>query len=189
MATLQLKAQRLEAEIGERGKRRISCCQALQETEAALRLREEFLSTAAHELRNPLTALSLHAQLAQQRLTREGDIEPPRIGQALAAIVGQAERLSALVDRLLDASCLSAGQLELRSRQVDLVGLVEKVAAQMAGARRDHQITVATPAHVAALVDPVRIELGVGQSVDNAIKFSRRDDDRDRAAGSWFRNG
>jgi signal transduction histidine kinase len=172
VAFLQQKAHRLEAEIAERRRAEEQLRQALQETEAALRLREEFLSIAAHELRNPLTALSLHAQLAQHRLAREGESEALRAGQTLAAIAGQAERLSAIVDRLLDVSCLISGQLGLRRQEVDLVTLVNNVIAQMTPASHDRQMRLTAPAALQADVDPVRVEQVLLNLLDNAIKFS-----------------
>ena len=76
IAELQQKAQSLETEIAERQRAEERLRRALEaehearlDAEAALHVRDEFLSIAAHELRNPLACLSLHAQVALQRLS------------------------------------------------------------------------------------------------------------------------
>jgi excisionase family DNA binding protein len=172
IAMLQQKAQRLQAEIAERQQAEERLRQALQEAEAALRARDAFLAVAAHELRNPLAGLSLHAQLARRRFGRQGGLEPVQVEHVLAGIAEQAERLSTLVDRLLDVSRLEAGQLALESQPTDLALLVRKVIGSMQVLRDGHPITLEAPASLPAQVDPMRLEQVLVNLLDNAIKFS-----------------
>jgi signal transduction histidine kinase len=172
IATLQQKAQRLQAEIAERQQAEEQLRLALEEAEAALRVRDEFLAVAAHELRNPLAGLSLHAQLARRRLGRQGVLEPGQVEHTLTAIAEQAERLSTLVDRLLDVSRLEAGQLALEPQPTDLALLVRKGVGDMQMVRDGHPITVEAPESFPAQVDPMRLEQVLVNLLDNAIKFS-----------------
>src|SRR4029077_10236194 len=86
---------------------------SLAATEAALRSRDEFLATASHELRTPLTALSGQAQLALRRFGREHQPEPKRLEQSLQTIAKQADKLSRLLNQLLDISRMESGKLQL----------------------------------------------------------------------------
>src|SRR5207302_5365127 len=85
----------------------------------ALRERDEFISVAAHELRTPLTAL----QLKVQGLERGLAAADPRKFQRLEGAVRQTERLSRLIDRLLDVSRIAQGRLELWPEEFDLAVL------------------------------------------------------------------
>jgi excisionase family DNA binding protein len=172
IATLQQKAQRLEAEIAERQQAEERLRLALEEAEAALRARDEFLAVAAHELRNPLAGLSLHAQLARRRFGRAGALESAQVEHALSGIAEQAERLSSLVDRLLDVSRLEAGQLALEPQPTDLALLVRQVIGNIQVVRDGHPITLEAPASLLAQVDPMRLAQVLVNLLDNAIKFS-----------------
>jgi excisionase family DNA binding protein len=85
IAALQQKARRLEAEVAERERAQAALRQALEAERAAraaaqdaLRVRDEFLATAAHELKTPLTTLSGQAQLVLRLLARSGSMRPSR---------------------------------------------------------------------------------------------------------------
>ena len=172
IVALQQKAQRLQGEIAERQQAEERLRLALQEAEAALRVRDEFLAVAAHELRNPLAGLSLHAQLARRRFSQQGELQPTQVEHALTGIAEQAERLSTLVDRLLDVSRLEAGQLALEPQPTDLALLVRKVIGDMRLVHDRHEITLETPASLPAQIDPLRLEQVLVNLLDNAIKFS-----------------
>jgi signal transduction histidine kinase len=157
IAVLQQKARSLEAALA---------------AEDALRVRDEFLSIAAHELKTPITSLSGQAQLLLRRLRRKGSLEPERLAPALETIRGQADRLARLIGRLLDISRLEAGKLALERHPTDLTGLVEQVVAGARAWSERHPITVAAPPYLEALVDPLRLEQVLTNLLDNAVKFS-----------------
>ena len=83
---------------------------------------EEFMSVAAHDLRNPIAVVRASAQMAQRQMAR-GDPEGA-LGR-LKAIVEQTDRLTDMLETFLDAARVSAGRLPLRSEQVDLREIVE----------------------------------------------------------------
>src|SRR5205823_5579759 len=97
---------------------------ARADAEAALRLREEFLSIAAHELKTPVAAIRLIVQVALQRLDRSGVLAPERVGQVLRDIDHQSDRLTRLVKQLLDVSRFETGRLHLEPAPTDLTGLI-----------------------------------------------------------------
>jgi excisionase family DNA binding protein len=176
ITALQQKARALEAEIAERKRveERLQVAlaaehAALQEAEAALRLRDEFLSIAAHELKTPLTGLSGRAQLILRQFKR-GQLEPERVVQALETITGQTDKLRRLLNQLLDITRLEGGKLALERQPTDLALLVQQVAAGAGSGR--HPINVTTPPTLTAHVDSLRLEQVLTNLLNNAIKYS-----------------
>jgi PAS domain S-box-containing protein len=145
---------------------------ARQEVEAALNLRDEFLSIASHELKTPIAALTGQAELVQRRLERNIQLEPQQIQRALATILRQSGRLTQLVTQLLDVSRFEAGKLAIDPQPGDLALLVEQVVDRARMMTQRHQITLDAPPHIAAVVDELRLEQVLTNLVDNAIKYS-----------------
>jgi signal transduction histidine kinase len=143
-----------------------------QEAEAALRVRDEFLSVAAHELKTPVTGVRGYAQLLLRQSAR-GDVpEPARVHQALQVIDRQSDRLARLVSHLLDVSRLETGKLVLERKLTDVARLIEEVAGDAQARTATHALRVAVPGPVLAVVDPLRLEQVLTNLVDNAIKYS-----------------
>jgi excisionase family DNA binding protein len=179
VTVLQQKAQRLEAEIAERRRVEEQLRQALaseraarEEAETALRLRNEFLSIAAHELKTPITTLGGYAQFVLRQHKRERELEPDQLMHSLQIIAGQAGRLSRLLGQLLDISRLEAGRLTLERQPTDLVELMEQIVSGARTWSDRHVITLSVPPALEALVDPLRLEQVVTNLLDNAIKYS-----------------
>ena len=179
IAELQQKAQSLETEIAERQRAEERLQRALEaehearlEAEAALHVRDEFLLIAAHELRNPLACLSLHAQFALQRLSHSEHLDPARTEHSLQSICGQATRLARLLDRLLDVSRLEADHLTLQRRPTDVAMLVEQVVRSTRARSDQHPIMLEAPASLQAWIDPLRLEQVLINLLDNAIKHN-----------------
>jgi signal transduction histidine kinase len=86
------------------------------------RRKDEFIATAAHEIRNPLAALSGYQQLLRRAI---GQIEaPPRATDHVEAIGKQIKRLDNLVERLLDAQRIELGKLVLDREVISLRDVV-----------------------------------------------------------------
>jgi two-component system, chemotaxis family, CheB/CheR fusion protein len=96
-------------------------------TERSLRRQQEqFVAVAAHELRNPLTALSGRLQLLTRRLANLSVDE--RLRQDAGSALEQAQRLETFIHELLDATRMQFGQLTLQCAAVDLGSLLREVA-------------------------------------------------------------
>jgi signal transduction histidine kinase len=138
------------------------------ETEAN-RLREDFLSAAAHDLRTPLTALVGYAQLLQRRAERS---EVPRevLQRELARILGEVTRLRRLVLDLLDASRVEQGSLIGRREPVDLAALaVEQCERHTTD---HHPCELEADAPVVLDADAGRVEQLLDNLIGNAVKYS-----------------
>lgn len=142
------------------------------EVQESVRMRDEFFSVAAHELKTPITSLRGFAQLAVRQLDKAGELDPVRARQALQVIDEQSRKLSNLVTQLLDVSRLEAGRLSLRKVTIDLVSLVESVVQATRTSAGPLALTLRAPSPVSASVDSLRLEQVVTNLIDNAIKYS-----------------
>jgi PAS domain S-box-containing protein/excisionase family DNA binding protein len=146
--------------------------QARAASEAAVRVRDEFLSIASHELRSPLATVKGHAQLALRQLERDGQLEPKRATEVLRAIAGQSDKLNRLIDQLLNVSRLENGKLQLERQTIDVVAVVEQVVANALARGDGHLISLVAPDSIVAEVDPLRLEQVLTNLLDNAVKYS-----------------
>jgi len=137
------------------------------------RAREEFLSSASHDLKAPLTSIRGQAQLAQRRLSRIDVPETAAVARQLSLIDAGTGQMLALINELVDVTRTDlGGGLDLDRRMVDLVALARGVVAQQTDLTT-HRIVVDTalPALETA-VDVARIERVVTNLVSNAVKYS-----------------
>jgi PAS domain S-box-containing protein len=138
----------------------------------AVRIRDAFLSIAAHELKNPLTALLGHARLLQRRAARAGT-QSERDQHAIAIIANQATRLNTMITALLDVSHMENGQLSIERAPLDLCALARRVVADVQPTLTQHTLMINDPG-VPLIVsgDTMRLEQVLQNLVQNAIKYS-----------------
>lgn len=152
------------------------------------RQREEFLSIAAHELKTPVTSIKLFAQGMQRTIERQGRLTPERAERDLRTIVHQIDRLSELVDDLLDVGRIRTGRLEYRFGPVDLVRLtravVQRFQAQIEAERRHTiqlliedaedgaQASTTTHEPLPIEADGARLDQVLTNLLSNALKYS-----------------
>jgi PAS domain S-box-containing protein len=139
---------------------------------AAMRLREEFISIAAHELRTPLATVFARLQLAERRLSRP-DIDAAAALRDVVLVREAADRLRLLLDRLLDISRITSGRLQLEKADTNLADMVRTLCAAFAETS-GHEIVVRTPDDAAttrAALDAVRIDEVLTNLLDNALKY------------------
>ena len=140
---------------------------------AAMRLREEFISIAAHELRTPLATVFARLQLAERKLSRP-QVDNAAILRDVVLVRQAADRLRTLLDRLLDISRISSGRLELERADTDLTDLVRSVSSAFVETS-GHPIAVNAPQSADATrasVDAVRIDEVITNLLDNALKYA-----------------
>ncbi|TMF80679.1 MAG: PAS domain S-box protein [Chloroflexi bacterium] len=141
-------------------------------TKEALRMREEFISIAAHELRTPLATVFARLQLAERHLARP-EIDMAAVLRDVVLVRQSADRLRLLVDRLLDISHISSGRLELEKVDTDVADLVRSVSSAFAETS-GHAIRVNAPQPpeaTRASLDAVRIDEVITNLLDNALKY------------------
>jgi signal transduction histidine kinase/heme-degrading monooxygenase HmoA len=153
--------------------------EARETAEAAVLARDEFLSVAAHEVRQPLAALRGYAQLMLRRLDRGGALEPEQVRELTQTIFQQADRMNGLIEQLLNVSRIEAGKLALDRRRLDLVDLVEEAVAAAQATTTRHRLALQAPSSLAVEGDPLRLGQVAGNLLSNAIKYSPQGGDVD----------
>jgi signal transduction histidine kinase len=142
------------------------------EAQEAIRIRDEFLSIASHELKTPLTAMLMHIQ-SLLRVIDSGRGEPHRLRAKVETIQRMSHRLNDLIGELLDVSRITAGRLNLRRELVDLTRVVREVTARFeeAATRAGCEIRMEAPEPVTGYWDPNRLDQIVTNLLSNAIKY------------------
>lgn len=148
--------------------------EAHAQAEAAVRLREEFLGTAAHELKTPLTTIKGYLQLLERAMATSA-LDEALFAESIAALKTQLQRLETLVYDLLDVSRLQHGKLILRWEDVDLATLASEVLARFERTADDddgHRLLLSATEPVVAPCDPARMDQVLSNLISNALKYS-----------------
>lgn len=136
---------------------------------ALLHEKDEFLSRVSHEMRTPLTAVRAFADLLQ-----DGGVDQERAARFIAIIAAEANRLTRLLDDILDLSRLEAGRAPIRLEPLDAAAALRNAAAAMEGFAEKNgvamKIAADTPLTVRADWD--RLTQVLVNLISNAIKFS-----------------
>lgn len=143
---------------------------ARNEAERANRLKDEFLATISHELRNPLNAI-----LGWAHMLRLGKLTPPNTERAVETIYRNAKSQAQLVADLLDVSRIISGKLRLDVRSVDLISIVNAAIDSIRPAAEAKTIRLQTtldPAAGPISGDADRLQQIVWNLLTNAVKFT-----------------
>ncbi len=144
------------------------------------RRKDEFLAMLAHELRNPLAAVSSAVQLLVHPDAQDVHAWSREV------IERQVRQLTRLVDDLLDISRISRGKIQLRPQRVDLAEAVRSavhVVRPLVDERR-HNLNVTTPSDPIELeADPARLEQVIVNLLNNAAKYTEPGGRIELAAG------
>ncbi len=131
------------------------------------RLRAEWNSVVAHDLRQPLNTIQLYAQLLA-RITRGN----PDTRDAIEQILTTTGRLNRMIQDLLDLSRLEARQLSLRRREADLEGIVRTCLDRLSLAAPDRLIDLHVHGEIPpVVVDADRVQQALDNLLSNALKF------------------
>jgi len=179
----QSKAMKQQVEALEQARReQEALLQQLQSTqlelEQAVRMRDDFMSIVAHEVRTPLNGLILETQLRKMHLAR--DNAAAFTLDKMQAMVDRDERqiksLIRLIEDMLDVSRIRTGKLSIRPSRFDLVQLVSNLlqnfAPQMEAAETSVSFEASEP--VVGCWDEFRIEQVVSNLLTNALRYGGR---------------
>jgi PAS domain S-box-containing protein len=132
------------------------------------RLRAEWSSVVAHDLRQPLATIGLNAQALARA------IHDPRLLATVERVLAAVKRLQRMVADLMDLSRLEASRLELVRRRVDVVALVSGAAERAKLDTADRPFDVRVHGEVPeAYADPDRIEQVLENLLTNAVKYGQ----------------
>jgi signal transduction histidine kinase len=161
---LEQKSRELEAATAELR----AANERLQELD---RMKDDFVSTVSHELRTPLTSIRAFAEMLFDR----PDTPPEKRQQFLGIILKETERLTRLINQILDLAKIESGRAEWHTEALDLGELVRDAAASTSQLFADKGVALETrlPGHVPLIVaDRDRLQQVLLNLLSNAVKFS-----------------
>lgn len=150
----------------------------LKRIEAALResveVRDEFLSIASHELKTPITPLKLQVQQLWRMIEKGTAIDTERLKKLIHMWNKQLDRLSSLIEDLLDVSRITGGQLSMHVEEVELAQLISEIVDryQEQAARCNCELIVSSPEKLTGNWDRARIEQVLINLITNALKYA-----------------
>jgi len=140
------------------------------------RLKDDFLTTASHELRTPVTTIKAMTSLLLRVLSKEGALDPAQLIRRLETIQREADRLALLSNDLLNVSRIQAGKMTITPEPHDLNELVESCVQSQRERLSNtsaHSILLRrAPDPLPVAIEYLRIEQVVTNLLDNAIKYS-----------------
>jgi PAS domain S-box-containing protein len=166
---------RVAEELARRAGFAVDNARLYRDAQAAIAVRDQFLSIAAHELRTPLTPLTAGLQLLRRRIARGDRLESlDRLAETAERGI---ERLTRLVISLLDVSRIASGGLRLDRQPLDLAALVRRVVELQSATlvpRRRFELEL-EPEGMVVPADEERIEQVLVNLIENACKYSADD--------------
>lgn len=163
---LLVEERRLRADA-ERARGRME--ESLALLEEAIRARDDFLSIASHELKTPLTTLTLRLEQLVRRVRAGQPVDGNHVGLALA----QVDRLTALTNDLLDVSRIASGRLTIRKEPISLAALVREAVANAGVDQGKHAIALdEVREDMVVAGDSDRLQQVLVNLLDNAIKYT-----------------
>jgi signal transduction histidine kinase len=164
--------RQLAEDLAHRAALAIDNARLYGEAQAAVRMRDEFLSVAAHELRTPITSLLGYTQFVQRRAARNPALDD-RNRHALQVIEAQAARLSRLITSLLEVSRLATGHFHVQLEPLDLCALVRRIGEEVQPMLDGYTLDLAYPPQSVMIEgDALRLEQVILNLIQNAVKYS-----------------
>jgi signal transduction histidine kinase len=163
----------LAQELAHRAAIAIDNARLHRQTQRAVRMRDEFLLVASHELRTPMTALTISLKTLQRAEQSGRSANGAGVSQSVELASRQGTRLNRLIGDILDISRIETRSLPLELAPVELGAIVRDVAqgfaADLAAARCPLSIRCDGP--VVGRWDPLRVGQVVTNLLSNAVKF------------------
>lgn len=150
----------------------------LDELRDAVRARDEFLSVASHELRTPITTLTLQvdglSRMLHDQLSRVA--APEKVARRLDVTRRQVDRLAALVSTLIDVSRITSGKVQVSRQLADLGEVIRSVAERFGEEllRSGSALRFEKPGPIWGNFDVSRIDQVFSNLLSNAIRYGNR---------------
>jgi signal transduction histidine kinase len=162
------RLEQKSSELAQIGEELRSANERLRELD---RLKDEFVAMVSHELRTPLTSIRAFAEIL-----RDAEAMPAEKQQHfLEIIVRESERLSRLIEEILDLARLESGRMTLNPERCDLIELVQQSVDAVTRLYEDRAVELALKlpdSSCMVIADPDRLQQVLINLLDNASKFA-----------------
>ncbi|HZX41848.1 MAG TPA: HAMP domain-containing sensor histidine kinase, partial [Myxococcaceae bacterium] len=170
-----LFSEELAVELSRRVALAADNARLYEEAQEAIRLRDEFLSVASHELRTPLTPLNLKLGIMRRVAEQagEGTLPAAQVAADVGVTARHVQRLTNLVDHLLDVTRIRAGKLQLQLEVVDLAEVVRDAVSRLSSVAAEvgSRLEVDAPERCPGVWDRMRLEQIATNLLSNALKY------------------
>ncbi|WEK07825.1 MAG: ATP-binding protein [Candidatus Pseudomonas colombiensis] len=149
--------------------------QVLRE-QRAVQARDELVAVVSHDLRNPMTVISMLCGMMQKAFSSDGPHTSRRISTAIDTMQQAAGRMNTLLEDLLDTSKIDAGRYTITAQQLEVAEMFEEANALLSPLALDKDIEISFHSEPALTIhaDPERLFQVLSNLVGNAIKFTPR---------------
>lgn len=165
-------------EISRRAAIAIENARLYSQAQKAIKQRDEFISVASHELKTPITSLKLQLEAIARSISKSHleRIDHEYLQKFSASSIRQLDRLTRLVEDMLDISRLSTGKLALDLRVADLSDITKEVLGRFTNQLKDLNIPLEVQLEEDLIIecDPFRIEQVITNLMTNAIRYGEK---------------
>lgn len=131
--------------------------------------KDDFMSIASHELKTPVTSIKAYTQILHEKFRKLND---ENTAMMLGRLDKQVDKITELINTLLDVARIQSGQMEYEREQVDVDGFIREVAEEMQRTFPSHEIILLLEAKNTVVTDKARITQVLNNLISNAVKYS-----------------
>ncbi len=144
--------------------------------QAAVQARDDLVAVVSHDLRNPMTVISMLCGMMQKTFSSEGAHTSRRISTAIDTMQQATARMNTLLEDLLDTSKIDAGRYSITPQALEVGHIFEEAQALLSPLAHDKDISISFQADPDLRIhaDPERLFQVLSNLVGNAIKFTPR---------------
>lgn len=134
-------------------------------------MRRDFVANVSHELRTPLASIRASAETALEAAADD----PETRGEFLATVISEADRLTALIDDVLDLSAIESGRRQLKLEPLDVLAVAREAASRLRARAEERGVALEVQAEAPpkARADRDQLAQVFVNLLDNAIKYNR----------------
>lgn len=142
----------------------------------AVQARDDLVAVVSHDLRNPMTVISMLCGMMQKAFSSEGAHTSRRISTAIDTMQQATARMNTLLEDLLDTSKIDAGRYSITPQALEVGHIFEEAQALLSPLAHDKDISISFQADPDLRIhaDPERLFQVLSNLVGNAIKFTPR---------------